>query len=677
MKLAPPSAGALRHWLCALALILPVSPALAEEFSVTAGLSAHWFNTDRSGEGLVLEILSDEAALLYWFTYDEDGSQRWLIDVGEISGDEIVFPELTVTRGGRFGPDFDPDDVEYEVVGEAVLSFADCDHGEFNYSAFDQSGIIPMVRLSQTMAAGCQPPQGIPGQPVREYAGQSGSWYDPTHSGEGYTLQWMSRDEAVLIWFTYDSDGNQRWMLGTGQFDDGKIVFPELNTHRGPGFGEAFDPAHLKTIEWGQLTLEIDCNAGKANWDSEEPGFGSGQHELERLTLLEQPACPYQAPSLTDLFEVEYMKIPLVIPPDDPNEVVRDGNVVLTDIALDGTVVGFRRISGTQAEALRWSPGDTEPEFNPELIRAFEVLIAPDASHVIGTLRKMNSNDPTEMLDIPALWEEGHAQWVQLIDEEASPQILTRATSQDGSQLVGDARKQDPGFTPGKAWRFSKDDGEMFLPTGEGMSSATGYAVSNDGSVVVGHQISTESDFREEHATRWVAGGEPEVLQDNDGNLLGWSFTCSRDCSVIAGSHHGGIVDYTHPHAREPWVWTSGGDVTYLGSLPDAMENSHIPPYLAFDITTEGDLFVGRYLGVNHQGFLHSKGLIWTQATGLISVSELLDETGYCDGNWEDMEAISVSPDGRHILITGAYEEPPHRTLGRYARGAILTLSEK
>src|SRR5699024_7830773 len=126
-----------------------------------------------------------------------------------IDGSTIVFPELSVTRGGRFGLDFDPEQVETRAVGEAVLSFSDCDTAEWSYTAFGEAETLAMTRLTQTMAAGCQSINGVPGQPVMEYAGQSGSWYDPSHAGEGFTLQWMSRNKAALIWFTYDAQGNQ------------------------------------------------------------------------------------------------------------------------------------------------------------------------------------------------------------------------------------------------------------------------------------------------------------------------------------------------------------------------------------------------------------------------------------------------------------------------------------
>lgn len=48
----------------------------AAAFEISHAQTAHWYNPDRSGEGLVLEILSADSAVVYWFTYDEAGNQR-------------------------------------------------------------------------------------------------------------------------------------------------------------------------------------------------------------------------------------------------------------------------------------------------------------------------------------------------------------------------------------------------------------------------------------------------------------------------------------------------------------------------------------------------------------------------------------------------------------------------
>ncbi|HET6545177.1 MAG TPA: hypothetical protein VFG55_00345, partial [Rhodanobacteraceae bacterium] len=52
--------------------------------AIGSGHSAMWYDPARSGEGWVLEVLADDFVLLDWYTYDEQGGQRWLQGIGEI-----------------------------------------------------------------------------------------------------------------------------------------------------------------------------------------------------------------------------------------------------------------------------------------------------------------------------------------------------------------------------------------------------------------------------------------------------------------------------------------------------------------------------------------------------------------------------------------------------------------
>ena len=42
---------------------------------------------------------------------------------------------------------------------------------------------------------------------TRVDATMSGAWYDPTHNGEGFLLELLEPDEAIIYWFTYDETG--------------------------------------------------------------------------------------------------------------------------------------------------------------------------------------------------------------------------------------------------------------------------------------------------------------------------------------------------------------------------------------------------------------------------------------------------------------------------------------
>lgn len=55
--------------------------------------------------------------------------QGWIVGVGEIEGDSIIVDDALVTSGVRFGPRFDPDDVQRTTIGSRVFRRQTCDTG--------------------------------------------------------------------------------------------------------------------------------------------------------------------------------------------------------------------------------------------------------------------------------------------------------------------------------------------------------------------------------------------------------------------------------------------------------------------------------------------------------------------------------------------------------------------
>lgn len=275
------------------------APALAESAAARAGHSAVWWDPARSGEGWVLEVLPSGDAVLYWFTYDEAGGQRWLGGVGRPQDGALEFPDLYVSRGGRFGPAFDPDEVVLERVGSAWIRFDDCEHGRFEYAVFGQSGSLAMSRFSSALGLACDGP--VPA-PVPLHAGQTGSWYQPLRSGEGLNVQWLDRDRAVVVWYTYDHSGAQMWLVGSGQREDARLRVPVYLT-RGGRFGADFDPAEVEQRFFGELVIELDCSAGELSWASSLAEFPDGTLALQPLTRLAELPCPFASPALSDLAE--------------------------------------------------------------------------------------------------------------------------------------------------------------------------------------------------------------------------------------------------------------------------------------------------------------------------------------------------------------------------------------
>jgi len=266
---------------------------LGDPFVVEAGTSSAWYDPERDGEGFMLEILDGDRAVMYWFTYDDGGEQDWYIAQGEIRGNRILFPELLRVSGGEFGPGFEPDDVVRTVIGSASFIWSSCESGAMEWvidpqDAARRQGRIYLRRLAAMMGLECggaEPPS------VPEAAARSGSWYDPTHSGEGYVLEVLTDQRALVYWFSFDEQGRRRWFFGTGEFFGDSFVFNEMLTTSGALFGPAFDPDDVELSSWGTLQLELGCDQGSASFEPTEPGFPAGTLDLTRLTRLRGLDC--------------------------------------------------------------------------------------------------------------------------------------------------------------------------------------------------------------------------------------------------------------------------------------------------------------------------------------------------------------------------------------------------
>ncbi len=124
-------------------------------FIVGAGISGSWYDPTHDGEGFNIEILEGDVPLLYWYTYDPSGNQHWLVGVGTIDGNQLIFDTLIVTSGGIFGSEFNPADVERETVGSAAFSFFDCDSGEITYEVDGITGDMNLTRITSISTLEC------------------------------------------------------------------------------------------------------------------------------------------------------------------------------------------------------------------------------------------------------------------------------------------------------------------------------------------------------------------------------------------------------------------------------------------------------------------------------------------------------------------------------------------
>ncbi len=121
--------------------------------------------------------------------------------------------------------------------------------------------------------------------------GINGLYFNP--DADGHYLYILQNDyNTLVVWTTFDSDGNQVWVYGTGELKNGRSLIAKTYINRNGkvtlnGAIEAAQEQH-----WG--TLEVDmtsCTEGVVGFHSDLPEFGSGQFLIRRLAYVKQLGC--------------------------------------------------------------------------------------------------------------------------------------------------------------------------------------------------------------------------------------------------------------------------------------------------------------------------------------------------------------------------------------------------
>ena len=220
---------------------------------VSALYSGSWYDITHNGEGFVVQIVDKTTSVVYWFTYDREGNQRWYFGVGEFDGHRMVVRDLLEGSGGKFGPDFNPDDVTFETVGSLAISIFDGERGKADYLLKGDSGYMELSRLSQTFDND---------DPATAGDWRTGLWYDPSHNGEGFVVEVLPGNTTLVYWFTYDGEGRSAWMVSAS--DQGSLdsaVNLSMARPIGGNFGVGFDPDLVTRPPNGILTLRLSCSA--------------------------------------------------------------------------------------------------------------------------------------------------------------------------------------------------------------------------------------------------------------------------------------------------------------------------------------------------------------------------------------------------------------------------------
>lgn len=129
---------------------------------ITSSFTGAWYNADAPGQGFLIQIIEAEdgsnSALVFWFTFDSQGAQNWLIGVAPVNGDSVTVDLSTFTGGILNTEGFDNSNIVTESWGTVTLSFQNCNKGTASYDALDPeigSGEYTIKRLTRTRGTHC------------------------------------------------------------------------------------------------------------------------------------------------------------------------------------------------------------------------------------------------------------------------------------------------------------------------------------------------------------------------------------------------------------------------------------------------------------------------------------------------------------------------------------------
>lgn len=280
-----------------------VSQAINSEGERSAGIqfpmqsihSGSWYNAAQDGHGLAVEILPGNIGLIYWYVYDNEGNQMWLVGAGPYDGYSIQ-ADMSVSNGGMFPPEFDSSHVVTEFWGTVNLGFTG--DGSMNFSWIPsknngfEAGQLNMQQITRMVSnsSNQSPAQRSSDQITTSH---SGSYFNPAQNGHGLAVEMLPNGSGLLYWYVFDDAGNQVWLIGSGEYNGSQFTV-ELSLVTGSMFPPNFNSNDIISEQWGTATLTFDdCNNATYAWQpvSSQSRYTSGEMPVQRLTQMVDLVC--------------------------------------------------------------------------------------------------------------------------------------------------------------------------------------------------------------------------------------------------------------------------------------------------------------------------------------------------------------------------------------------------
>jgi hypothetical protein len=121
--------------------------------------------------------------------------------------------------------------------------------------------------------------------------GINGFYYNPDEDGH-YVYVQQTDFTTLVMWNTFDAEGNQAWIYGTGKLESGRSVIAKAYINRTGGLTPEGLISDIEAELWGELQVDMEsCTNGFVGYRSLLPEFGTGQFPIERLAYVKQLGC--------------------------------------------------------------------------------------------------------------------------------------------------------------------------------------------------------------------------------------------------------------------------------------------------------------------------------------------------------------------------------------------------
>ena len=281
----------------------PATPTFSGPIRQSA-LAGAWFNPASTGQGLLLQLLNGNVLFGAWHTYAPEGGnalskQQWLTVSTELSNEHgrVTLP-IYRNANGRFDL---AGVTPATAVGSAELVFTDCDHMEFWYRIGDETGVLPLQRLTPRTRACDDGTSSQPAGDAPKGLAIDGAWFDPARSGQGLTFNTTGARFGRYLagWFTYDTDHGvdddaaQHWftLQGDTPMHFGAAVTAQI--HRTTGGSRTGEPTR-NSHQVGVATLTVhDCAHATLSYVFDDSILAGTFANLQRsIALTRLGACP-------------------------------------------------------------------------------------------------------------------------------------------------------------------------------------------------------------------------------------------------------------------------------------------------------------------------------------------------------------------------------------------------